>query len=185
MHIGLQAPEETCFTWSNPRQVSFQFNQEPSWLPIYRHLTFPRSVSLCQNTIGTERLRHYPQNFGVGHAFFLLFNPRNSKLKKNRSQIGPQQLHGSANSSIELLSLPSTHQQSETNWMNVCPTLTSAHYFLKNRNPKKNISYSTKTPNSKKNFRINIIANICKPRIKSSVNGFLSNFIIWTGKKNF
>ena len=41
-------------------------------------------------------------------------------------QIGPQQLHGSANSSIELLSLPSTKQQSETNWMNVCPILASA-----------------------------------------------------------
>ena len=56
--------------------------------------------------------------------------------------------------------------------MNVCPTLTSAHDFLKNRNPKKSLSYSTKTPNSKKKFRINIIANISKSRIKSSVNGF-------------
>ena len=37
-------------------------------------------------------------------------------------------------------------------WMNVCPTLTSALDFLKNRNTKKSISYSTKTPNSKKNF---------------------------------
>ena len=55
--------------------------------------------------------------------------------------------------------------------MNVCPTLTSAHDFLKNNPPPKNISYSTKTPNSKKNFRINIISNIIKPRIKSSVNG--------------
>ena len=169
MHIGLQAPEETCFTWSNPRRVSFQFNQEPSWLPIYRHLAFPRFVSLCQityrhlafprfvslcqNIIVTERHRHHPQNFGVGHAFFLLFHPRNSKLKKNRSQIGPKQLHGSANSSIELLSLPSTHQQSETNWMNVCPILTSATISSKTEPPpKKNISYSTKTPNSKKKF---------------------------------
>ena len=38
--------------------------------------------------------------------------------------------------------------------------------------PPQNISYSTKTPNSKKKIRINIIANISKPRIKSSVNGF-------------
>ena len=34
--------------------------------------------------------------------------------------------------------------------MNVCPTLTSAHDFLKNRNPEKNISYSTKTQILKK-----------------------------------
>ena len=83
-----------------------------------------------------------------------------------------EQLHGPANSSIELLSLPSTHQQSETNWMNVCPTFTSAHDFLKNKNPEKNIFYTTKTPNSKKKIRINIIANISKPSIKSSINGF-------------
>ena len=57
--------------------------------------------------------------------------------------------------------------------MNVCPTLTSAYDFLKNRNPPENISYSTKTPNLKKKiFRINIITNISKPSIKSSVNGF-------------
>ena len=87
MHIGLQAPEETCFTWSNPCRVSFQFNQEPSWLPIYRHLAFPRFVSLCQITHESKTsswlkdIRHHPQNFGVGHAFFLLFHSRNSKLK--------------------------------------------------------------------------------------------------------
>ena len=115
----------------------------------------------------TERHRHHPQNFGVGHAFFILFHPRNSKLKKI------EQLHGPANSSIELLSLTSTYQQSETNWMNVCPILASATDFLKNRTPPKNISYSTKTPNSKKKkFGVNIISNIIKPRIKSSVNGF-------------
>ena len=59
--------------------------------------------------------------------------------------------------------------------MNICPTLTSAHDFFKNRNQKKKkISYSTKTPNSKKKkiFRINIITNISKTSIKSSVNGF-------------
>ena len=62
-----------------------------------------------------------------------------------------EQLHRPANSSIELFSLPSTHQQSETNWMNVCPTFTSAHDFLKNRNSeKKKISYSTKTQILKK-----------------------------------
>ena len=50
MPIGLQALKETSFTWSNLRWVSFQFNQEPSWLPIYRHLAFPRFVSFRQIT---------------------------------------------------------------------------------------------------------------------------------------
>ena len=145
MPIGLQALEETCSTWSNPRRVSFQFNQEPSWLPIYRHLAFPRFVSLCQiaheskTSSWLKDIDIIHKIFGVGHAFFLLFHPRNSKLKKNRSQIGPQQLHGSANSSIELLSFPSTHQQSETNWMNVCPILTSATISSKTEPPPKKI----------------------------------------------
>ena len=60
--------------------------------------------------------------------------------------------------------------------MNVCPTLTSAHDFLKNRlqKKKKNIYPIPRKPQilKKKNFRINIITNISKPRIKSSVNGF-------------
>ena len=61
-----------------------------------------------------------------------------------------EQLHGPANSSIELLSLPSTQQQSETNWMNDCPILASATDSSK-QNPPPNICYSTKTLNSKKN----------------------------------
>ena len=56
--------------------------------------------------------------------------------------------------------------------MNVCPTLTSATDSSKQKSPQKNISYSTKTPNSEKEFRINIITNISKPSINSSVNGF-------------
>ena len=56
--------------------------------------------------------------------------------------------------------------------MNVCPILTLATISSKTEPPQKNISYTTKTPNSKKKFRINIISNIIKPRIKSSVNGF-------------
>ena len=81
-----------------------------------------------------------------------------------------EQPHGPANSSIELLPLPSTHQQSETNWMNVL--FSRQPPIPQNRTPP-NIPYSTKTPNSKKNFfRINIITNISKPSIKSSVDGF-------------
>ena len=44
-----------------------------------------------------------------------------------------EQLHVSANSSIELLSTTIC----KSTWMNVCPTLTSAHDFLKNRPPPK------------------------------------------------
>ena len=43
-------PWGTCFTWLYPRRVAFQFNQEPSWLPRYRHLAFSKFVSLRQIT---------------------------------------------------------------------------------------------------------------------------------------
>ena len=56
--------------------------------------------------------------------------------------------------------------------MNHCPNIASAHDSLKNRNLEKKISNSTKTQYSKKKIRINIIINIIKPSIKSSVNGF-------------
>ena len=50
MPIGLQALEEHALPDQTRVGFSFPFNQEPSWLPIYRHLTFPRSVSLFQIT---------------------------------------------------------------------------------------------------------------------------------------
>ena len=43
-------PWGTYFTWSHPPRVAFQFNQEPSWLPRYRHLAFSRFISICQIT---------------------------------------------------------------------------------------------------------------------------------------
>ena len=113
----------------------------------------------------TERLGHHPQNIGVGHTIFLLFHPWNSNLKI-------EQLHGPANSSIELVSLPSTQQQSANplGWMSVLLSR-QPMIFSKTETPKKKISYSTKTQIPKK-FRINIITIISKPSIKSSVNGF-------------
>ena len=85
------SPWGTCLTWSNPRRVSFQFNQESSWLPIYRHLDFPRSVSLCQITHESKTpswlkdIDIIHKMFGEGNAFFLLFHSRNSKLKNTKA----------------------------------------------------------------------------------------------------
>ena len=70
--------------------------------------------------------------------------------KKNRSHIGPQQLHGLANSSIELLSLPSTQQQSVNllGWMSVL--LSRQPPIRQNRNPEKKYFLFHENPNSKK-----------------------------------
>ena len=104
---------------------------------------------------------------------FFFFIPSSELQTKNiEASIGPQQLHGPANSSIELLSLPSTQPQS-VNWHGWMSVLFWRQPPIPlNRNPPKNISYSTKTLNLKKNFRINLITNISKAGVKSSVNGF-------------
>ena len=86
--------------------------------------------------------------------------------------IGLQQLHGPAKSSIELLSLSSTQQQSVTRvgWKSV---LFSVSHRSSKQKPKKIYFLFHENPNSKKKtFRINIITIISKPSIKSSVNGF-------------
>ena len=58
--------------------------------------------------------------------------------------------------------------------MNVCPTLTSATDSSKPNPPKKIFPIPRKPQILKKikKFQINIISNIIKPRIKSSINGF-------------
>ena len=112
----------------------------------------------------TERHKHHPQNFGVGHAFFLLFHPRNSKLKNRTASWAGEFFDRIAfNDNLQIL-------------LNECLSYShvSPRFPQKQKPKKKKISYSTTTPNSKKKkfFRINIITNISKPRIKSSVNGF-------------
>ena len=144
-------PWVTCFTWSRPRQVAFQFNQEPSWLLRYRHLTFSRFVSLRQipheskTSSGLKDPRRHPQHIGAGHAF-LSFIPSiwNSNLKI-LATTNLQQIHGMVNSSIELPLIVYPKTIRNTTWMNLCPNLESAHDSLENRNLKKSIFYSTKT----------------------------------------
>ena len=165
MPIGLQALEETSFTWSNPRWVSFQFNQEPLWLPIYGTSPFPDSFHFSKSRTNPKHHRDWKTQtsstkyWSWSRLFFLLFHPRNSKLKKKNSSLHrPLQLYEPANSSITPLG-----------WMSV---LISRQPPISQNRPPQNITYSTKTPNSKKIFRINIITIICKLSINSSVNGF-------------
>ena len=84
--IGLQALEE--YTLPDQTRAGFLFNltRNPLGYQYIGTSSFPDPFHFTKshtnpNTIVTERLRHYPQNFGVGHTFFLLFHSRNSKLK--------------------------------------------------------------------------------------------------------
>ena len=110
------------------RGFLFNLIRDPHGYQYIGTSPFPDFVSLCQitheskNIIVTERPRHHPQNIGVGHALFFSFIPSSElQTKKNRSLHRPLQLHGPGNSSIELLSLTSTQQQSVTPlvWMSV------------------------------------------------------------------
>ena len=139
MPIGLQALEEHALTDQNHAGFLFNLIRNPRGYQYIGTSPLPDSFHFAhhtriQNINVTERHRHHPQNFGVGHAFFLLFHPRNSKLKKIRSQIGPQQLHGSANSSIELLSTTIFNQLDE------CLSYSCvSHRFSKKRKPSQKI----------------------------------------------
>ena len=110
----------------------------------------------------TERHRHHPQNFGVGHAFVLLFDPRNSKLKNRTASWAGEFFDIIAfNDNLQI------HLNECLSYSHVSPR------FPQKQKPKKKIFPIPRKPQIlKKNFRINIITNIIKPRIKSSVKGF-------------
>ena len=81
------SPWGTCFTWLNPLRVAFQFNQEPSWLPIYRHLAFPRFVLFRQIT-HKSKTPSWLKDSDIIHEileqatpFFPLFHPWSSNVK--------------------------------------------------------------------------------------------------------
>ena len=129
------------FTWLPPRRVAFQFNQEPSWLPIYRHLAFPRFVSFRQITHKSKTPSwlkdwHHPQCIGAGHSF-LSFIPSFDLQSENISHHRPSTIPwvGEFFDRIASNRLPTTIFN--TTWMNLCPNLGSTHDSLKNRNLKK------------------------------------------------
>ena len=68
-----------------------------------------------------------------------------------------EQLHGPVNSLMELLFLPSTQQQSETIWMNVCPILASAIDSSKQKHQKKIFPIPQKPQISKKKIYLESI----------------------------
>ena len=99
----------TCFTWLHPRRVAFQFNQEPSWLPRYRHLIFSRFISLRQTTHESKTSSGLKDSDIIHKIleratpfFFFILSTWNSNLKI-LATTSLQQIHGTVNSSIELL----------------------------------------------------------------------------------
>ena len=102
-------PWGTCFTWSFPRQVAFQFNQETSWLLRYRHLAFSRFISLRQTTheskisLGLKDSDIIHKILEQATPFFpLIPSTWNSNLKI-LATTGLQQIYRTVNSFIELL----------------------------------------------------------------------------------
>ena len=133
---------ETSFTWSHPRWVAFQFNQEPSWLLRYRHLAFSTFVSL-------RWITHEPKTSSglkdpdITHRileqampFFPLFHKLGTPIWKFWPPQAFKHIHGTVNSSIELLLTVCPKTIRNTTWMNLCPNLKSSHDSLKNRNLK-------------------------------------------------
>ena len=144
------SPWGTCFTWSHPHRVAFQFNQEPSWLPRYRHLAFSIFVSLRQIThesktsSGLKDSDIIHKTLEQATPFFLLFHQLGTPIWKYRPpQAFNKSMDGEFLYRITSDCMPKTI--CNTTWMNLCPNLESVHDSLKNRKPPKSISYSTKT----------------------------------------
>ena len=96
---------------------------------------------------------------------FLLFHSRNSKLKNRTASW--------AGEFFDRIAFFAAYPSTIWNQLDECLSYSRvSHGFSQKQKLPQKYFYSTKTPNSKKKFRINIIANISKPRIKSSVNGF-------------
>ena len=172
--IGLQVLEEHALPDQTRAGFLFNLIRNPLCYQYIGISPFPDPFHFNKSHTNPKHHRNWKTQtlstkFWSRPRLFSFIPSSDLQTKKKRSHIGPQQLHGSANSSIELLSTTIC----KSTWMNVCPILTSAHDFLKNRNPPPKICPILRKPQIlKKFFRINIISNIIKPRIKSSVNGF-------------
>ena len=164
-------PWGTCFTWSHPRRVAFQFNQEPSWLLRYRQLAFSRFVSLWQITHESKTssalkdsdiIQKYWSKPRLSFLYSINLELQSENTDHHKPSTNPW--NGEFLHRITSYRMPQTI--CNTTWMNLCPNHESARDSLKNRNLKKRISYSTKTRYSKKilnqhHFKIflNLISN--------------------------
>ena len=126
-----------------PLRNMLQFNQEPSWLPRYRHLAFSIFVSLLQIT-HESKISSWLKDSDIIHKileqatpFFPLFHQLRIPIWKYWP---PQAFNKSMGRWILLCRISSYRIPKticNTTWMNLCPNLVSAHDSLKNRNLKK------------------------------------------------
>ena len=145
-------PRVTCFTWSHPRLVAFQFNQEPSSLLRYRHLAFSRFVSFHFAKSRTNPKHHWDWKIQTSstkywsrpHLSFLY--SINLELQSEKlATTGLQQIYGTVNSSVELLlTVCPKKSVTQVEWISVLishqPTIrskteTSKKYFQFHENP--------------------------------------------------
>ena len=125
-------PWGTCFTWSHPRRVAFQFNLELSWLLRYRHLAILDSF-------------HFAKSRTNPFLYSINLELQSENAGHHKPSTNPWD--GEFLYRITSCRMPKTI--CNTTWMNLCPNLESVHDSLKNRNLIKVFSYSTKTQYSK------------------------------------
>ena len=149
------SPWGTCFTWLYPRRVAFHFNQEPSWLPIFRHLAFPWFVSFRQIT-HESKIPSWLKDSDIIHKileqatpFFPLFHPWNSNVK-NTSHHTPSTTPW-AGEFFDRIAFFAVYPQQSVTQLGWTTVLISRQPMIRSKlKPKKNIIYSTKTQYSKK-----------------------------------
>ena len=152
-------PWGTCFTWSHPHRVAFQFNQEPSWLLRYRYLAFSRFISLRQTT--HESKTSGLKDSDIIHKIleqatpFFLYSINLELQSENTGHHKPSTNPWDGEFLYRITSYRTSKTICNTTWMNLCPNLESAHDSLTNRNPPKKVFPIPRKPNIQKKFRIN------------------------------
>ena len=142
MPIGLQALEEHALTDQTRAGHLFNLIRNPRGYQYIGTSPFPDSFRFAKSHTNPKHDRDWKTRtsstkYWCRTRLFSFIPSSELQTKKNRSHIGPQQLHGPANSSIELLSFPSTQQQSVNSlgWMSVL--LLRQPPIRQNRNPEK------------------------------------------------
>ena len=142
-------PWGTCFSWPHPRLVAFQFNQEPCGYQDIGTSPFPDSFHFVKSGTNPKHPLDWKIQTSTKYWSKPLLSFRYSITLKLQSENTGHHKPSTNPWDGEFLYRITSYRMPKTicntTWMNLCPNLESAHDSLKNRNPQKSISYSTKT----------------------------------------
>ena len=141
MPISLQALEEHALTDQTRAGYLFNSIRNPRGYQYIGISPFPDSFHFAKSRTNPKHHRDWKtQTSSIkfwSRPRLFSFIPSSELQTKNRSHHWPSTASWAGEFFDRIAFFAVYPQQSETNWMNVCPILSSATDFLKNRTPKK------------------------------------------------